>query len=397
MIPPDALPDGWRWVRFGDVVRQVKDRVDPETAGIKRYVAGEHMNTDDLRIHRWGMVGDGYLGPAFHMRFRPGHVLYGSRRTYLRKVAFADFEGICANTTFVLEPATEDLLREFLPLVMTSEEFHAHSIGQSKGSVNPYINFRDLTWYEFALPPCPVQAQMVEDLRAFDATLKGYDELVSALRTLRQSAFVAAQGGGMEVQLGDVIQSIEAGKSPPAADRLPNEGEKGVLKVSAVRDGWFDAGEVKTVLGDRDLPSSTILRDGDVLVSRANTSERVGWACIVDNAPARTYLCDKTLRLQPDPAVVDPLILVALLGFEPARRQIEGHATGSSASMKNISQKKLLSIKLTIPPLSEQQRLVELETHLVATRRRACLAAQALRTARARMVNRLAHREVRDV
>lgn len=82
-----AKKQGWRQVKFGDVVRQVKERVDPETSGLERYVAGDHMDTDDLRIRRWGEIGSGYLGPAFHMRFRPGQVLYGSRRTYLRKVA----------------------------------------------------------------------------------------------------------------------------------------------------------------------------------------------------------------------------------------------------------------------------------------------------------------------
>ena len=78
--------------------------VDPAASGLERYVAGEHMDTDDLRLRRWGEINGDYLGPAFHMRFRPGQVLYGSRRTYLRKVAVADFSGICANTTFVLEP-----------------------------------------------------------------------------------------------------------------------------------------------------------------------------------------------------------------------------------------------------------------------------------------------------
>lgn len=91
-------------VKFGDVVRQVKDKVDPQTAGLERFVAGKHMDTDNLHIRRWGDVGDGYLGPAFHMRFKPGQVLYGSRRTYLRKVAVAEFEGITANTTYVIEP-----------------------------------------------------------------------------------------------------------------------------------------------------------------------------------------------------------------------------------------------------------------------------------------------------
>jgi type I restriction enzyme S subunit len=143
-------------------------RVDPESAGLERYVAGEHMDTDDLRIRRWGSVGAGYLGPAFTAHFLSGNVLYGSRRTYLRKVAVADFEGVCANTTFVLDSSTSELLAEFLPYVMTTERFHEHSIKQSKGSVNPYINFRDLTWYEFALPPIDEQRRIVEILQQLD-------------------------------------------------------------------------------------------------------------------------------------------------------------------------------------------------------------------------------------
>ena len=129
-----AFGSGWTRVAFGDIVRQVRDRVDPEESSLERYVAGEHMDTDDLRIRRWGTIGDGYLGPAFHMRFKPGHVLYGSRRTYLRKVAVADFEGITANTTFVLE--TKDpqvLLPELLPFLMQTESFHAHSIEAVQG------------------------------------------------------------------------------------------------------------------------------------------------------------------------------------------------------------------------------------------------------------------------
>src|SRR5262249_6285496 len=116
---------------------------------------------------RWGTVGEGYLGPAFHMRFRPGQVLYGSRRTYLRKVAVADFEGITANTTFVLEPKDPRvLLPDLLPFIMQSESFHAHSIKQSKGSVNPYVNFSDLAWYELALPPLGEQRRISEALKA---------------------------------------------------------------------------------------------------------------------------------------------------------------------------------------------------------------------------------------
>jgi type I restriction enzyme S subunit len=128
------------------------------------------------------------------MRFKPGQVLYGSRRTYLRKVAVADFEGITANTTFVIEPKNPHvLLPELLPFIMQTESFNEHSIKQSKGSVNPYVNFSDLTWYEFRLPPLEEQRQMVEVLGAHRSVRDASRSLTlaskQAHRALRMSIF----------------------------------------------------------------------------------------------------------------------------------------------------------------------------------------------------------------
>ena len=106
---------GWKRVRFGDVVKQMKEQVDPEADGVERYVAGEHMQTENVHIRKWGTVGDGYLGPAFIRGFRKGQVLYGSRRTYLKKVAVAEWDGVTANTTFVIEAVEGKLLQELLP------------------------------------------------------------------------------------------------------------------------------------------------------------------------------------------------------------------------------------------------------------------------------------------
>ena len=179
-----SLKPGWTKVKFGDVVRQVKDKVDPETSGLERYIAGEHMDTDDLRIRRWGEIGDDYLGPAFHMRFKPGHVLYGSRRTYLRKVAFPHFEGICANTTFVLEPIDSTvLLPELIPFIMQTESFHDHSIKQSKGSVNPYVNFSDLAWWTLEIPPLSEQENIIKPLVSIEENI---DFLYEAEMSVKQ-------------------------------------------------------------------------------------------------------------------------------------------------------------------------------------------------------------------
>ena len=159
----------WKRVRFGDVVKQMKVQVDPEAVGIERYVAGEHMETENVHIRKWGMVGDGYIGPAFIRGFRKGQVLYGSRRTYLKKVAVAEWDGVTSNTTFVIEAVEEKMLQELLPWLMLSERFTKHSVRESKGSTNPYINFPDIAKFEFDLPPLDQQRRIAEILWAVDA------------------------------------------------------------------------------------------------------------------------------------------------------------------------------------------------------------------------------------
>ncbi len=150
------------------------------------------MDSNDLRLRRWGEIGSGYLGPAFHMRFKPGQVLYGSRRTYLRKVAVADFEGICANTTFVLEPKKSDeLLPDFLPFLMQTESFNTFSVKNSKGSVNPFINFSDLARFEFDLPPIEEQSSIVRLLMSIEEAIEATLALRLTAKKLAKSTTVA--------------------------------------------------------------------------------------------------------------------------------------------------------------------------------------------------------------
>ena len=165
-----------------DCVHKLLRRTDAVSDGIKRIVAGENLQSEDFKIRDWGTVGKDFLGPAFHVMFEPGDILYGSRRTYLRKVSLADFRGVCANTTFVVRAKEDLLLQELLKHIMLSERFTQYSIAKSKGSTNPYINWKDLDGFTFKLPDIETQKKMVEILdgcidlaekaRAQTATLK---------------------------------------------------------------------------------------------------------------------------------------------------------------------------------------------------------------------------------
>lgn len=184
-------------VKFGDVVQEIKINVDRTTDDHEYFIAGEHMDSSNIHITRRGRFSESDVGPAFIRLFRPGQVLYGSRRTYLRKVAVADFEGITSNTTFVLETKDSNrLLQELLPYIMLTDRFSEYAINNSKGSTNPYILFKDLAAYEFDLPTIEEQRQLVVLLSACDRAKEAYKRLLKQTDEVVKSQFCADLRGG---------------------------------------------------------------------------------------------------------------------------------------------------------------------------------------------------------
>src|SRR5690606_14933556 len=142
---------GWTRVAFGDVVRLVRERSsDPENDGFERFVGLEHIDSEDLRIRRWGHTSD---GTTFTNVFRVGQVLFGKRRAYQRKVAVADFDGVCSGDIYVFEPKDNGLLPALLPFICLTDRFFEHAVGTSAGSLSPRTNWHSLAAFEFPLPP----------------------------------------------------------------------------------------------------------------------------------------------------------------------------------------------------------------------------------------------------
>lgn len=158
--------------------------------------------------------------------------------------------------------------------------------------------------------------------------------------------------------LGDVIDGFEAGRNLKAHGRPAEGDEFGVLKVSAVSWGEFDASENKALLnGDKPKPKE-LVRKGDVLISRANTTELVGSVVHVRDDYDRLMLPDKVLRIRYRSDAIDPEFLVYSLRQRTVREFFEANATGTSDSMRNLAQPKIEAAPLTIPPLGEQRRIV---------------------------------------
>jgi type I restriction enzyme, S subunit len=224
MTKPDKLlqefeidKNSWKLTKFSDVAIQNKKIIDRENTNLKKYVKGDHMGSEDLHLRSWGELTDEYLGPAFIRKFDEKDILYGSRRTYLRKVVIAPFSGITSNTTFVIKPNKENINSDLLPFIMLSERFAENSIKNSKGSVNPYINWKDIAKYQFLLPPKKEQTKLAELLWTMDEVIEKQKIVLDKLKILDLSQlnhFFDDYQPSEVKKLKDIV-FIKKGKKPP--------------------------------------------------------------------------------------------------------------------------------------------------------------------------------------
>ena len=236
-ISEELQIDKSQWIptKFGDVAIQQKGKVDRDNTDLTRYVQGGHMNSEDLHLRSWGELEDEYLGPAFIRRFDEGDILYGSRRTYLRKVVIAPFSGITSNTTFVIRANEKNIDKRLLPFIMMSEGFTENSVRNSKGSVNPYINWKDIAKYEFLLPPKDQQAHLAKLLWAMDGVIEKEKEVLEKTEIIKKSLikkFISSEENWTKHKINDLM-TFNYGSALKESERI--EGENYVVTSSGIQ------------------------------------------------------------------------------------------------------------------------------------------------------------------
>lgn len=156
------------------------------------------------------------------------------------------------------------------------------------------------------------------------------------------------------VSLGRLLTSIDQGMSPVAANTSFEDDQWAVLTLTSVNRGEFDGDATKPVPRDVFIPERLELADGDFLMTRANSRDRVGDVCIVSGVRPRALMSDLIYRLVFNDRLIDPHFLRCVLLSRVGRDQIERLARGSNESMPKISQGAVKSLIIPVPPIREQ-------------------------------------------
>lgn len=171
----------WPRIALGEVATIVAPQVDPRIPeyGALPHVNGENIESGTCRIlylntaSEEGMMSGKYL-------FDPGDVLYSKLRPYLRKVAVAEFEGVCSADMYPIKVQPSQLDPWFLAWVLVSEEFTAYADEESRRARMPKLNREQLFAWEAPVPPLDVQRSVADSLNRRVAAIAQLRETIQA-------------------------------------------------------------------------------------------------------------------------------------------------------------------------------------------------------------------------
>ena len=294
-----------------------------------------HFMFDEEMI-TWSVDGGGSL---FH---RPKH-----------KFSVTNVGGILR----ILSPSVLDYKFLFYVLSLRHSKIKFDWVKKAHPSV-----IREL-YRDIPLPPIAEQRRIVDILSRSEGIVRLRREAERKAAELIPALFLdmfgdpATNPKGWPVRkVSDFVRKFEGGKNIQAGSE--NGSPYRILKVSAVTSGVYRESESKPSPDDYSPPASHIVRVGDMLFSRANTEELVGATAIVETTDGKTLLPDKLWRfVWKEP--VEAAYMHALFQFHGVRRELGKLSSGTSASMRNISQGKLYQLPLPIAPYKHQTDFAE--------------------------------------
>lgn len=259
--------DKSKWVKwkFSDLVENIVEKVVPKECGLEDYIGLKHLDTGSLKIRRYGKCSE-ISGDK--LKIYKGDLIFAKRNSYLKRVAIADFDAVASAHSLVLRAKSENILPDFLPFFLMSEDFWVRAIEISVGSLSPTINWRALAKQEFLLPPKNQQAELAKIFWSIEQVIE--KELV-LLDRLDSTKF-AVQRNSFDKKGTSLIELENCGKifSGGTPNRKKEEywnGEIPWVKTAEVNYGFISETEEKITEAGLDKSATKMIKPYSVLVA----------------------------------------------------------------------------------------------------------------------------------
>ena len=340
-------------VKLGDVARE--SRLKWERSKLDVPIVGlEHLIPGEIRFEAY----DKNIDNTFSKKFVKGQVLFGRRRSYQRKAAVAEFDGICSGDITVIETIGGKMVSELLPFIIQTPAFFDYANKGSAGSLSPRVKWEHLADYEFELPSLKEQKVLADKLWAAYRLKEGYKKLYVATDEMVKSQFIEMFGNPLSLNQKNELKRL--GECCILNPRRPNIALCDTDKVSFIpmpavsEDGYLvdmtdeEYGKVKK--------GFTYFENNDVLFAKITPCMENGKGAIVHGLTNGIGMGSTEFHvLRPINGISSPYWLLALTRMPIFRERAAKNMSGTGGQ-KRVSASYLDHFMVGLPAMEEQRR-----------------------------------------
>ena len=159
---------------------------------------------------------------------------------------------------------------------------------------------------------------------------------------------------------------IHQGWSPQCHKEPAEEGEWGVLKTTAIQDGYFLDAENKKLPGDKEPKPRIEVKEKDLLLTNAGPRARCGVSTLVRKTRSKLMISGKMYRMRFDERYIVPDLMESWLRTSRSQDELNARKTGISESGLNMTQDRFKTLPVVIPPIAEQKQITAKLDELLA-------------------------------
>lgn len=380
---PWNIPSHWIWAKIGDL----GDIVSGGTPSTKEPLFwGDEINwicPSDLTGYKDMYILKGAKGISqkglinSSAKLMPAGSIHFSSRAPIGYVVIS-LNSIATNQGFKSLVPRDGISNKYVYYYLKSAKTLAEQ--RANGTTFKEISGKSFSQMPFPLPPFNEQKRIVtiieELFSEFDKGVENLQKVQELLKIYRQSLFDSAATGELLVSSGilktpfddsyktefsKVLSEYAQGWSPKCLNKpSTNENDWAVIKTTAIQNNKFLQNENKLLPTNLKPKFHLEITPGDILITRAGPRNRVGIACLVRKCRKHLILCDKAYRIRTNKEIILPEYLEVLLNSPRIIDLIDGLKTGINDSGVNLTQERILALKLIIPPLPLQQLTLQM-------------------------------------
>ena len=349
-------------VKLGDVLTEYQDKPDLEAVmtGEIRIIAKIGFNTGTIEYR------EGFDTKTNMILVKPGNLVISGINAAKGAIALynEDNSKNCAATmhysSYNIDNTRAD--SKFLWFFLRSKIFKDILIHSLPNGIKTEVKPFRLLNLAIPLPPIEKQKRIVATLERlmvnFEIVRKerteAYEDIEKLIAVkLGKISVNQTECEGSQKNLGDYVLLDNYGTSEKCNDDTSGIP---VLRMGNIQNGKLDYNDLKYFHLSERTKDRYLLRPGDILINRTNSAELVG-KCAVFNLNKECAFASYLIRFRIDPDKADPNLIAFIINSPYGRRYMfdqRKQMTGQA----NINAKKLKSLPLFLPLLSEQRRIV---------------------------------------